>query len=295
LVLVKAAVIGVLAALGWINRHRNVPRVGSSLRGLRMVSSGELVLAVGALAAAAVLATLVPPAQVPAAARPPAALTATGSDFATSVRTRLDVDPALPGPNRFNLKVVDYDTGEPVGARRVSLGFAYLGGAEIAESRLDLQPAGDGRYRATGSNMSIGGPWEVTALVQQRDDAVEVPLQVATLCDALEIPGQGNEPTIYTVEVPDAGTVEGYLIPLGGGQAEVHFTFLDARGAPLRVEGDPAMIAWQQGEGAETLRPEFLSRGHYFSVARLGPGDWRFDGAASGGGTSLAGCFEQSL
>ncbi len=295
LVVVKAALIGVLAALGWVNRHRNMPRVGSSLRGLRMVSSGELVLAVGALAAAAVLATLVPPAQVPAAARPPAALTATGSDFATSVRTRLDVDPALPGPNRFTLQVVDYDTGEPVGAQRVSLGFAYLGGAEIADSRLDLRPAGDGRYRATGTNLSIGGPWQVTALVQQRDDAVEVPLQVATLCESVEIPGEGDEPTVYEVQAPDGESVQGYLIQLGGGRAEVHFTFLDAEGAPVRVRGNPTMIAWRQGEDARTLTPEFLDEGHFYAPAQLGPGDWRFDGAASGEGHTLAGCFEQTL
>jgi hypothetical protein len=124
---------------------------------------------------------------------------------------------------------------------------------------------------------------------------VEVALQVATLCEAVEIPGQGDEPTIYTVDVPDTGSVEGYLIPLGGGRAEVHFTFIDAEGRALDVEGDPTMVASRQGVEPQTLQPEFLSRGHYFAVAALSPGDWRFDGAASGGGTSLAGCFEQTI
>jgi hypothetical protein len=75
----------------------------------------------------------------------------------------------------------------------------------------------------------------------------------------------------------------------------VHFTFLDGEGAPFRVQGDPAMTAWQQGDDAQTLAPEFLSRGHYYAVANLGSGPWRFDGSASGAGTSLTGCFEQTL
>jgi len=295
LVLVKVGLIGALATLGGINRWRNVPKADTSLRGLRRVSGGELVLAVGALTAAAVLATLVPPAQVPAAVRPPAAVTATGSDFATSVRTRLEVDPALPGANRFDLRVTDYDTGEPVDAQRVSLTFSFLGGADVEDSQLELRPQGEGRYRATGSNLSIGGPWEVTILVQQGADSVEVPLQVATLCEALEIPGEPPLPTSHIVEVPEVGTVEGYLIRLGGGRAEVHFTFLDSGGTPIDVEGDPSIIAWQEGQDPQVLAPEFLDVGHYYGIARVGTGDWRFDGAASGGGVSLAGCFEETL
>jgi putative copper export protein/methionine-rich copper-binding protein CopC len=295
LVVAKVVLIGGLAGLGAINRYRNVPRAGTSLGGLRRVSRGELALAGGALAAAAILATLVPPAQVPAEARPAAALTATGFDFATSVRARLEVNPALPGPNRFDLRVTDYDTGAAVAAQRVSLGFSYLGGAELAESRLDLKPIGDGRYRATGSNLSIGGPWEATALIQRGADSVEVPLRLATLCQAVEVPGQGNEPTIHLVEVPGAGSVEGYLIPLGQGRTEVHFTFIDEQGRPLDVQGEPSMLASQEGQDPQTLAAEFLSRGHYFAVARLAAGPWRFDGAATGPETSLAGCFEQTL
>lgn len=295
LVLLKAGLIVALAALGGINRWRNVPRVESSLRALRRVSSGELVLAVGAFGAAAVLATLVPPAQVPEPVRPPAALTATGADFATSVRARLEVDPALPGANRFELRVTDYDSGGPVDAQRVSLTFSFLGGAEVADSRLDLRPRGDGRYAATGSNLSIGGPWGVTILVQRGTDSVEVPLTVATLCDALEIPGEPPLPTSHIVEVPEIGSVEGYLIPLGGGRAEVHFTFLDVEGAPIELEEDPSIVAWREGEGPQVLAAEFLDTGHYYGVASLGDGEWRFDGAASGGGVSLAGCFEETL
>ncbi len=294
LVVAKIGLILGLAALGAVNRYRNVPRAASSLKGLRKVSRGELVLAVGALAAAAVLATLVPPAQVPAVASPPAALAATGSDFATSVRARLEVNPGLPGPNQFSLGVEDYDSGEPVDAQRVSLRFSYLGGAEVQDSTLELQPETD-TYGATGSNLSIGGPWEVTALVQSGADAVEVPLEVATLCEAIEIPGAPPVPTSHVVEIPDAGSVEGYLLPLSGGEYEVHFTFLDAQGQELAVEDPPSIVAWRPGAEPSTLEPETLTQGHFLALAELEPGDWRFDGAARGGDTALAGCFEQTL
>jgi copper transport protein len=294
-VLVKVGLLLLLAGLGAINRWRNVPRADTSLRPLRRVSRGELALAVGALATAALLATLVPPAQVPAEAGAPGALTATGSDFATSVRARLELTPALPGSNHFDLRVIDYDSGEPVTAQRVSLTFSHLIGEHATESQLDLHAAGDGRYEATGSVLSIGGPWEITVLVQRGADAVEVPLQLATLCEAQVSPGTGDRPTIHTVEVPRAGSVEGYLVPLGGGRAEVHFTFLDAHGKPLRVEEDPTISAWQRGQDTHMLHPELVSRGHYFGVAELGPGPWRFDGSASGHEAALAGCFEQTL
>jgi copper transport protein len=295
LVLAKVGLIGALAGLGAVNRYRNVPRAASSLQGLRKVSRGELALAVAALAAASVLATLVPPAQVPAVAGPPAALVDTGSDFATSVRARLEVSPGLPGANQFAIEVTDYDSGEPVEAQRVAMRFSYLGGARVEQSILELRPTEEGRYRATGSNLSIGGPWGVTVLVQRGADAVEVPLEVATLCTATEIPGDPPLPPTHVVEVPDVGSVEGYLLPLGGSRYEVHFTFIDAQGKELGVEGQPSIVAWRPGTDPTTLEPETLTQGHFLALARLEPGTWRFDGAAEGGDTALAGCFEQSL
>ncbi|HJV04781.1 MAG TPA: copper resistance protein CopC [Actinomycetota bacterium] len=307
LVLVKAGLLLGLASLGAVNRYRNVPRATTSVRGLRRVSSGELTLALVALGAAAILATLVPPAQVPAEARAPAAFTAFASDFATSVRARLDVDPALPGPNRFSLRLRDYDTGEPIEAQRVSLRFEYIG-AEAAESTLDLRPAERGQYMATGSPLSVSGLWGVHALVQRGADAVEIPFLLATECSAVRIPGEFPEPTVHLVEIPGRGSVEGYLLRLGKDRYEVHFTFLGEDGKPLPVEGSPtilatridgeppdAMPATPDGAGPQELRTLFLSRGHYFSFGRLEPGTWRFDGAASGEGTSVAGCFQQTL
>jgi hypothetical protein len=295
-VVVKAGLILALAGLGAINRYRHVPGAATSLRGLRRISRGELSLAVAAVGAAAVLATLVPPAQVPADAGPPPGITVTASDFAKSARLRLEVSPGLPGSNRFSLHANDYDSGEPIEAQRVALQFSFLGGAEVASSTLELEPAGDGLYERTGSNLSIGGPWAVSALVQQGADSVEVPLELATVCTALRIEGaKPNQPTVSTVESPDGGSVEGYVIDLGQGRFEVHFTFIGPDGKEIAVEGLPAITAWQPGSTPLSLDPIPLTQGHFLADAQLGAGDWRFDGSATSAAGSSSGCFEERI
>jgi copper transport protein len=297
LVVTKAGLLLVLAGMGAMNRYRNVPRTAHSLGGLRRVSRVELGVAAGALVAAAFLATLVPPKVEPAAAVGRAGVVASGSDFAQSVQARLEVDPGSPGPNRFRLRVTDHDTGQPVEADPVALRFSLPGATDVPGSTLDLQPAEKGTYDGSGSNLAVGGVWTITAVIQQGGDAVEIPLQAATLCSAQRIEATDpDQPTVSIVEVPGAGSVEGYLIELGGGRYEVHFTFFGADGRPVPVRGEPTMMAWRPHSDPASLRPEILDVGHYLAITRLSPGQWRFDGSASGAeGLSLSGCFEETI
>ncbi len=295
-VLVKSGLILALAGLGAVNRFRHVGEAATSLRGLRRISRGELTLAVAAVGAAAVLATLVPPAQVPARAGPPPGVTVTGSDFARSVRLRLEVSPGLAGSNQFALQANDFDSGEAIEAQRVALQFSFLGTAEVAPSTLEMDPTDDGLYEGAGSNLSIGGPWKVAALVQQGTDSVEVPLEFATLCTALRIEGtKQNEPTVSTLDTPDGGSVEGYVIDLGQGRFEVHFTFIGPDGKEVAVDGLPSITAWMPGSAALSLDPIPLTQGHFLADAQLGPGDWRFDGSATSDDGSSYGCFEETV
>ncbi|MGH2723891.1 MAG: copper resistance CopC/CopD family protein [Actinomycetota bacterium] len=293
IVLVKAGLLLGLAGLGAVNRYRNVPAARRSLRGLRRVSRGELVLGAVTLAAAGTLAALVPPQSVPPVTVPPAAVSVAGSDFATSVRARLEVDPALPGPNRFRVQVTDFDSGEPVDADRVQVRFSFTGGG-VSDTTLALQAEDEGDYRGVGSNLAVGGVWDVAVLVQEGDTAVEVPLQMATVCRAQEIepPPDSAQPTIYLTEPPAGGSVEGYTLYFGGPSYEVHFTFLDEGGEEVAA-GTPTITAWQPGTDPMTLRADPLSRGHFSANARLEPGRWRFDGVAPEAG--LSGCFEAGL
>jgi nitrogen fixation protein FixH len=209
----------------------------------------------------------------------------------------LAVDPGIPGPNRFRLRLSDFDTGTPVRAQEVELRFEPAGIGGFEPSTLPLRPAGDGVYQGVGANLAAGGSWEVTALVQRGEGAVEIPLRVATLCETTEIPGPENLFTIDVVELPDGSSVQAYTLDLGGGRYEVHFTFLDSQGKEVDVEGDPTLVATGPAAGdSPTLSARPLSRGHFYGVARLDPGTWRFDGAARGSeGQLLTGCLEETL
>jgi copper transport protein len=283
-VLVKAGLLAILVVLGAVNRYRNVPRASRSLSGLRAVSRIELSVAVLVLVATAVLTSSPPPGSVAAAQTPPpppaSPLAVEGSDFATSVRIRLQVDPGFPGSNEFTAQVADFDTDEPVDAERVVLAFGFLGPQEIAPSELDLQPLGDGRYRATGSNLSLDGRWEITVLVQEAVDSVEATLRLATRCRTQAIRTEG-QPTIYTIQLPDGRSAQGYVDPGIAGRNEVHFTFFDAEGSELEVSETPAIAASLSGADPVELEARRLGPGHFVAGADLVPGTWRFDATLS--------------
>ena len=99
----------------------------------------ELVLATGALALAAVLGTIAPPGTGQAAAT--AGLSASGADFATTVRVRLTTTSAEPGPNGFAVRVTDADSGA---AHRATLACGCasrpLDDPEVEQTALTLKP-----------------------------------------------------------------------------------------------------------------------------------------------------------
>ena len=121
-------------------------------------------VAVATLGITAVL-TGIAPASFLQQPGPPRATMATGSDFATSVRVRLEAIPGQPGPNRFITRIVDYDTGRPVAADRVTLRFAKPDRPDIAATLLTLSRSGAGTYQAQGINLSMGGAWNVAVVV----------------------------------------------------------------------------------------------------------------------------------
>jgi hypothetical protein len=146
----KVAIVIPLIGLGALNRYRNVPRYGSTgSRPMLRTVGGELALAAAVLLATGVLTGLPPkPNEEPAgpAARP---LVVTGADFATTTRVRLEVSPGTVGPNTFVADVTDYDTGEQVDARRVSLTFDLPDQPDVS-STLRLQRS-QGRWQGAGN------------------------------------------------------------------------------------------------------------------------------------------------
>jgi hypothetical protein len=291
-VTVKSGLWIALAILGAVNRYRNVPAINMRLGGLRTVSKVELSLAALAIGAAAMLASI-PPGYSVAATTEPRGLTLSGSDFATSVRVRLEVSPGTAGPNRFDLRLTDYDTGDPVRADSVILRFTSLDDPELGDSTLILDSSAPGRFGASGPNLSSPGRWRVIVLIQQAADSKEVPLQIATRCEAMASTAEG-QPTIYTVSFPSGVSAQGYLDPGKAGFNEVHLTLFDPNGQELPAE-DATLYAATSDEPRTMLSSRRFGPGHFVADADLRAARYRFDFTSTTGGQQLAGCFESPV
>jgi len=279
LVIVKASLLVVLAAVGAINRYRVIPRMPAAAGMLRRVAVGELALGAIVLLITGLLTGLAPArqaAEAVAAARP---VVVTGSDFATSVRVRLEIAPGFPGANRFVLRAADYDTGRPVAADRVTLSFRSVERPDLGTSTLDLRPAGGGVYTGDGTNLSLGGAWTVTALVQRAATAVDVPLRVTPksrpqTIRTIRAPGQ---PTLYSIDVGGGIVLNAYLDPGRPGFNEVHATFIAPNGQELPVPRMITITTARAGQAAQPLPVRRFGPGHFIGDAQLTRGTWRIE------------------
>jgi copper transport protein len=296
ILLVKLGALGGLVALGAVNRYRNVPRAAEGLGGLRKVSRAELILATGVLAASAILTGLAPPTASPvraATTRVPS-LELAGSDFATSIRVLLKVSPGGAGTNRFDARITDYDSGQPVPASRVALGFTYVEDTATGRSSLELAPQQPGTYSAIGPNLALEGLWHLILTVERSNDSTQVAFDLATRCRAFQL-GTGR-PQVFSLPVEGVGSVQGLVGGIGGTRYEVHFTFLDERDRELDIRDQATILAWQPGAGLTELRVTRLGRGHFVGHAQLDGGRWFFQATAiTSDGAPLRGCFEEEI
>jgi len=276
LVLLKAGLLLLLALLGALNRFRSVPAAMRTLAGLRRVGTAELAVAALTLAVASVLTQTAPAnfAGTPAAAA--AALVATGSDFGTTVRVRLEAVPGFPGPNRFTASLRDYDTGRPLEAGRVSLRFAAEDRPDVGASTLALARRPDGTYAGQGSNLSLEGRWNIAVVVERGNHSVEVPLAFSVRAQPQRIhtiaaPGQ---PTLYSIELSGGRVLDTYLDPGRPGFNELHATYIDAAGHEIAMPRLAAMTASAPGGAPIAIPVRRFGPGHFIGDARLGPGEW---------------------
>ena len=242
---------------------------------------GELALAAAVLLATGVLTGLPPePNAEPAgpAARP---LVVTGADFATTTRVRLEISPGTVGPNTFVAGVTDYDSGEPVDARRVSLTFDLPDQPDV-RSTLPLERT-DGSWRGQGTALAQPGTWTVTVLVEGSGGSVEVPLQVTPTMpgqhvDISKVPGQ---PTLYTITLEGGLQIQAYVDPGEPGRTnQVHVTAFDADGDGAAAARGHALDHATRGRAVRAevaavrpgaLRGEHRPHGGDVVVRRHGP------------------------
>jgi copper transport protein len=229
LVLVKVALFVVLAILGAVNRFGNVPKSATSLRGLRRVGSTEVVIGAAVILVAAALVNVAPPVASTAVAstQQTSQLVVTGSDFATTVKVRLTVSPGTAGFNNFTLRVSDYDTGAMVHANSVQLEFTQPLRPQLGESTLTLTRQSNGTFAARGGNLSIGGIWEVAAIIENATNSTEVHLQLTTITPApiVTVTRFSGLPTLYSIQLQGGALAQVYLDPDKAGAGEFHVTF----------------------------------------------------------------------
>jgi copper transport protein len=292
----KIAVVAVVIALGTWNRYRSIPRLDERPGLLRRVMAVELVAAVGVFALTGVLTSLPPePPQAPAPAAPQR-LVAEGSDFATTMRLRLTVTPGEPGPNRFGLQVLDYDSGEPLAIDRAALRFDTPSRPQIPTSRLELASDGD-RWTAEGTQLSVPGAWVVTAALQRGGEGSEVPLVlvVPDPSQADQVSTAPDQPTIHTISYPGGQQLQVYLDPDVAGPGQVHLTAFDDQGNELPVR-DLRIVAIPPGGTPETLSPQRFSPGHFVTPVELTEGAWSFVIVAdTRAGDTLTATFDQTV
>jgi copper transport protein len=303
---VKLALVVPLVALGAANRFRNVRRFErADARPLLRTVGGEILVAATVFAAAGVVTGL-PPQGVEAAPRQTATPTPTptmeplavaGADFATTTRVQLEIAPGAVGANEFTVEVTDFDTGEPVDARRVSLAFVLPDRPEVGSSiALERQP--NGTWTGNGTALAMLGAWDVTVLVEGSGSSVEIHLPVAPRSpgqqvDVTESPGL---PTIYTITVAGGFQLQAYVDPGEPGRvSNVHLTAFDPDGAELPL-GSATIDAIAPHGHAVPLVLQRLGPGHFSGVLDVEEGTWTFAlSATARDGTALGGTFEQSF
>jgi copper transport protein len=174
----KLALFLPLLGLGALNRYRVLPRLERENPGtnaIRRTVSGEVLLGVGVFAVTGIMAGLIPPTQEAMhEEQEMVGVVVTGSDFATSIKVRLEIAPGMPGPNEFMVRVTDYDSGEPIDAGRVALRFSR---PDVGPSVLELEPSGD-EWMGQGTVLALAGHWTVTVIVEAAPEGWEVPLEV---------------------------------------------------------------------------------------------------------------------
>jgi nitrogen fixation protein FixH len=288
-----------LVVLGARNRYVNVPAFGSDpgrARSLGRTVAAEVIIAVLVLGVTGVLSQFPPPADLRAtSAEQPSAIVVNGSDFGTTIKSRLTVTPGEIGPNRFDLSLRDFDTGEPVPADRVALKFSLPDQPEV-DSTLELKEGSAGSWSGSGTSLAITGTWHVEAVIQGSAGSVTIEYDVQPRRPAqdMDVSSQPGQPTLYTIQLGDGATLQAYVDPATAGTNNVHCTFFDADGGELAVSKPSASATSPSGE-VQSLELQRFTPGHFVANVDLEAGRWEFDISATSDAGPVAAYFSQTI
>ncbi len=288
-ILAKVALVGVIGLLALRNRLRSVPAAATNLNPLRRVSAGELTVAGVAIVAAAVLGALSPPVDVP-----PLGLAVNGTDASGAVEAHLVTQWAVPGPNRFDVRLDDRATGRALDATRVDLRFVPLDDPGIPASTLRLKRGTEsGSWFGSGTNLAFPGRWRVSAVAGSAAESRVVPLELYVNGPPLFLsvdafPGQ---PVRYSVQLADNGFIRLTVEPAGGARQRITVEFFDYF-SEKRPVNQLVLTAKSPDEPTRQLPVRRRDASSFVSRARLAPGRTRIDVIArTADGTRLYGTY----
>lgn len=238
----RAVALAASTLAGAAEQGRKAPLEPCGLAGrFRRAVGAEAALGAALLVVVGVLTTL-PPSRD---ALPPPGITQTLP--ADDLTLTLHLTPGLPGPNRFELRVLDAQ-GQPVaGAEAVELRFAMLD-MDMGLATLALADAGGGRYRGQGSALAMAGTWQVTAVVRR--------------------PGHDEARAAFTMRLVDAGGASPNAAALPAGSARPIAYALAAAGVLAAIAVSRLARRWAGAlPTAAFIGLGFIGAGAYVVVA----------------------------
>ena len=177
---------------------------------------------------------------------------AEGTDFATTLRVRLALDPGTPGANLVTAEVVGYDDDLPVDADGVTLRVGSVTTEGVPPGAIDLTREGDA-WTGQSAAISLAGTWEVTAQVRTGSSVTEVPMVLVTRSDALDQPTPGA--LLETAQYPSGVSLQVSLEATDPSAAFVHVTALTPGAGELPLSA-ASVVATLDGREARLLGVE---------------------------------------
>jgi copper transport protein len=183
-ILVKVALLLLLAFAGYQNRNRLMPAIAAAAEaGRRTGRAGvrlrkNLRLEVGGIAAVLIASSMMVGYAPPSDAQggPVSGTVTFGADY-----LEYTVGPATVGSNELHLYLFDADDGSQVDPREVTAS-ARLPDQDVGPLPIDLRKAGPGHYVAPAASFGIAGNWTVDVAVRtsrfdQDDVDIDVPIR----------------------------------------------------------------------------------------------------------------------
>jgi hypothetical protein len=162
---------------------------------------------------------------------------------------------------------------------------------------VDLKAGPGGTWVGKGTQLSIEGRWQVTAVIQMATTGVEVTMTLTTAAPAqqVSVSKQAGQPDLYTITLSGGVEIQAYNDPGATGPNQLHMTVFDAAGKELPLTSATMTALPPQGAPLK-LDARRFSPGHFVASENLTPGSWRFElSATTVDGQTLIASFDQTI